>query len=229
MYGDGGAGGNRRRRDRGPARRGLCGEQGVSAQRGPQIGDCGLRAQSAAIAHRSARPLSAALAGTHSARGDRRRVRAAARRQARSLRWGVSNFDTRRHAVRWPRFPTGDSARRTRCSITSASAASNGICCPGCASGGCPSWRTARSDRARCCATAGSPRSAPRLGATPAQVALAWLLARADVIAIPESSDRRACARESRGGRSRARCRKRCAALDAAFPPPPGPTPLAVV
>ena len=65
-------------------------------------------------------------------------------------------------------------------------------------------------------------------GATPAQVALAWLRRWPDIIAIPESADPE---------HVRANCQaadlaldaKALAALDAAFPAPPGRTPLAVV
>ena len=152
----------RRRRCRGDRRRSaiagrrdrvVCGEQGVSAQRGPKIGDCGLRAQSAPVAHRSHRSLSAALARTHSARRDRRRVRAAARRgQDRTL--GRVEFRPRGDATRSSRCRRDDAARRTRCSITWASAVSNGISCRGCASGACRSWRIRRWGRVRSCAVA---------------------------------------------------------------------------
>ena len=69
---------------------------------------------------------------------------------------------------------------------------------------------------------------AKRLGATPAQVALAWLMRATDVVAIPESAD----PEHIRANRHAVSLRLDAAALDgldAAFAPPAGPTPLAVI
>jgi len=69
---------------------------------------------------------------------------------------------------------------------------------------------------------------ASRVGATTAQVALRWLLRTRDVIAIPESADplhvrvNRAAAAVQLDARS-------LREIDAAFPPPKGPTTLAVI
>ena len=66
------------------------------------------------------------------------------------------------------------------------------------------------------------------LGASPAQVALAWLLRRPDAIVIPQSSD----AAHVRANRAAAELRldgATLATLDAAFPPPAGPSPLAML
>lgn len=66
------------------------------------------------------------------------------------------------------------------------------------------------------------------IGAAPAAVALAWLLRHPGMIAIPESADldhvraNRAAARLALGAQELAQ-------LEAAFPPPAGPTPLAVI
>jgi diketogulonate reductase-like aldo/keto reductase len=67
-----------------------------------------------------------------------------------------------------------------------------------------------------------------RLGVTPPEVALGWLLRAPDVIAIPESTD----SAHIRANRRAAALRLDAAALaaiDAAFPPPAGPTRLAVI
>ncbi len=69
---------------------------------------------------------------------------------------------------------------------------------------------------------------APRIGATPAQVALAWLLRAPDVIAIPESSNVDHV-RANRAAADLVLDAATLAALDVAFPPPAGATPLAVV
>ena len=69
---------------------------------------------------------------------------------------------------------------------------------------------------------------ASRVGATPAQVALRWLLRSPDVIAIPESVD----PGHLRANRAAVSLRLGAQALreiDAAFPPPKGPTSLAII
>jgi diketogulonate reductase-like aldo/keto reductase len=65
-------------------------------------------------------------------------------------------------------------------------------------------------------------------GCTPSQLAIAWLLAHADVIAIPKAND----IAHVRANRAAADVRidaKLRAALDAAFPPPADKRPLAIV
>ena len=69
---------------------------------------------------------------------------------------------------------------------------------------------------------------ARRLGTAPAQIALRWLLRSADIVAIPESGD----LEHVRANREAASVRLDPAtleAIDAAFPPPSGPTPLSVI
>jgi len=69
---------------------------------------------------------------------------------------------------------------------------------------------------------------AARLDATPAQVALAWLLGQGDAMAIPKASG----LDHVRDNRAAAGIRLDTAAhaaLEAAFPPPSGPTRLAIV
>jgi diketogulonate reductase-like aldo/keto reductase len=69
---------------------------------------------------------------------------------------------------------------------------------------------------------------APGLAATPAQIALAWLIRRRDTIAIPQSADV-AHVRANRAAVDVSLDAAALAALDAAFPPPSGPSPLAVL
>jgi len=69
---------------------------------------------------------------------------------------------------------------------------------------------------------------ARRIGATPAQIALSWLFRSPDVAAIPESAD----PEHVRANRAAATMRLEpwaLDAIDAAFPPPAGPTPLSVI
>ncbi|WP_020204276.1 MULTISPECIES: aldo/keto reductase [Cupriavidus] len=68
-------------------------------------------------------------------------------------------------------------------------------------------------------------RFAEQHGMSPAQAALAWLLARDDVIAIPKTSHRERL-RENHGALARRLSPAQLAELDAAFPPPRGPRPL---
>ncbi len=69
---------------------------------------------------------------------------------------------------------------------------------------------------------------ARKLGATPAQVALGWLLRDTDVIAIPESGDPEHI-RANRGAPSVKLPAAALREIDAAFPPPKKPTPLAML
>ncbi len=69
---------------------------------------------------------------------------------------------------------------------------------------------------------------AARLGATAAQVALRWLLRAPDIAPIPESADP-AHVRENRAAASVGLDSAALEMIDAAFPPPTGPTPLAVI
>jgi diketogulonate reductase-like aldo/keto reductase len=69
---------------------------------------------------------------------------------------------------------------------------------------------------------------ARRSGATPAQIALGWLLRSPDVVAIPESADPEHV-RVNRKAPSLRLDPLALDAIDAAFPPPAGPTPLAML
>ena len=68
-------------------------------------------------------------------------------------------------------------------------------------------------------------RFAQDAGMTPAQVALAWLLARDGIIAIPKTSHRERL-RENVGALAHALSPEQLATLDGLFPPPKGPRPL---
>lgn len=72
------------------------------------------------------------------------------------------------------------------------------------------------------------PRIARRRGATPAQVALAWVLRNEDMMAIPKASSP-AHVRENRGALDLQLTEEDLAALDRAFPPPSSKVPLEVL
>ncbi len=69
---------------------------------------------------------------------------------------------------------------------------------------------------------------AERRGATPAQIALAWLLRQGDVIAIPKAADA-AHLGENRAALDLRLSQEDLAELDRAFPPPRGPEPLTML
>jgi len=71
-------------------------------------------------------------------------------------------------------------------------------------------------------------RLAAARGASPAQLALAWVLHQPGVAAIPKAG-RAAHVRENRAALDLALTPEELAALDAAFPPPKGPKPLAML
>jgi diketogulonate reductase-like aldo/keto reductase len=71
-------------------------------------------------------------------------------------------------------------------------------------------------------------RMAQHHKATPAQVALAWVLRREGIIAIPQSGDPRHV-RENHGALDLQLTKRDLADLDLAFPPPRGPEPLAML
>jgi diketogulonate reductase-like aldo/keto reductase len=67
--------------------------------------------------------------------------------------------------------------------------------------------------------------AAERHGATPAQVALAWILRQPGIVAIPKAAQA-AHVRENRAALDLVLDAEDLARLDAAFPPPKGPQPL---
>jgi diketogulonate reductase-like aldo/keto reductase len=69
---------------------------------------------------------------------------------------------------------------------------------------------------------------ARRHGRTPAQVALGWLLAKDDVVAIPKTSHRKRL-EENLGALEHPLTKAQLKELDRLFPPPKGPTPLEVL
>ena len=69
---------------------------------------------------------------------------------------------------------------------------------------------------------------AARLGATPARLALAWLLRQPDVVVIPKAASE-AHVRDNHAALKLSLSADDLAELDRTFPPPKGPTPLAMI
>ena len=193
MYGDGGAEEIVCARDRRPPRRGLS-----SSARSIRRTRVRCRRHSIAACERSLAPprdrshrsLSAALARTHSARGDRRCIRAPAARRARSVRWGVSNFDIDGHGGVACASRRTLAVQSTRYCTTWPNAESNGACSRGAARTAFRSWPIRRSRKAtwlanrKLAAIARDVRSRHRHCSR-------WhgCSTRPDVIAIPKSSN----------------------------------------
>ena len=177
MYGEGAGGGTGRRGDRrAGATRLSWSARCIRTTPRPRRGRR-LRAQPAAPEHRPHRSLPAALARQRAARRDARRRSRRCSRPGKIRHYGVSNLDLADMQELWALAGGNGGADQPGAVQPVRGAASNGTCCPGCASGAFRSWRIRRSSRRGCCAIAGSSAFAQRHGMTPAQAALAWLLA----------------------------------------------------
>lgn len=147
--------------------------------------------------------------------------------RGRITHWGVSNFDTDDMKALW-RVPGGDA-----CAVNQVyySLSQRGI------EFDLVPWQRARRVplMAYCPIDQGALALEPelkglaqRVGATPAQLALAWLLQRGDVVAIPKAV-REAHLRENVAAATIGLDAATLAALDALFPPPQGKEALAIV
>lgn len=147
--------------------------------------------------------------------------------RGRITHWGVSNFDTDDMKALW-RVPGGEA-----CAVNQVyySLSQRGI------EFDLVPWQRARRVplMAYCPIDQGALALEPelktlaqRVGATPAQLALAWLLQRGDVVAIPKAV-REAHLRENVAAATIELDADTLAALDALFPPPQGKEALAIV
>ena len=163
----------------------------------------------------------------HPARRDARGVRRArprrqdpplGREQLRRLRHGGARGDGERTATRRPATTNQVLYNLTRRGIEWA-------LLPWCLARGIPIMAYSPIEQGRLLGRRALRRVATRHDATPAQVALAWVLRQDGVIAIPKagSIDH---VRENRGALDIRLTKADLAELDEAFPPPTGPTPL---
>jgi diketogulonate reductase-like aldo/keto reductase len=151
----------------------------------------------------------------------------ALRREGKIRHWGVSNFDPRWMRDLWA-TPGGDAAQVNQVLYN--------LGCRGIEWDLQP-WQRARRvplmayspfDQARLLRRPELAAFAAARGMTPAQVALAWLLAQDDVVAIPKTGQR-ARLEENAAAAGRPLTAQDLAELDRLFPPPTGPTPLAML
>ncbi len=209
-----------RRGHRGPARRGVPRQQGLPAQRQPGGRGSRVRAQPAPAGHRRARSLPAALARRRAARGDPGGVPGATRgrqdppfwrQQPRPGRYGrtVGGAGRQRGGGEPAALQPEPARHRIR------------FVALGSVHTACRSWPIPRSSRPGYCATQEQQPLLPKRpsGQTPAQAALAWLLASDDIIAIPKTGDRDRL-RENLGALEHPLTAEQLAELDKLFPPP---------
>jgi aldehyde reductase len=146
------------------------------------------------------------------------------RSQGKIRHWGVSNLDTGDMATLYA-SPEG---RRVAANQVLYNLSRRGIeweLLPWCAERGIPVMAYSPIEQARLLRHPALRTLAEKRGATPAQLALAWLLARDQVIAIPKAS-KRAHVEENFAALDFPLDAEILAALDRLFPPPNEATPL---
>lgn len=141
-------------------------------------------------------------------------------------RWGVSNFDRTDMEDLW-QVPGGDTAQANQLLYHLGERGIEWDLVPWLRRHGVPVMAYSPLGQGRLLRDRGLADFARRHGMTPAQAALAWLLAHPDVIAIPKSSDPERLA-ENRAALDIGLTADQVAELDALFPPPDGTRPLAI-
>jgi diketogulonate reductase-like aldo/keto reductase len=139
-------------------------------------------------------------------------------------RWGVSNFDTDDMAELWA-LPGGGAAAANQVLYNLKRRGIEWDLLPWCRERRVPVMAYSPVEQGRLLAKRALKEVARRRGATPAQVALAWVLRQDGVIAIPKAAQA-AHVRENRAALDLALAPDDLAALDAAFPPPRAKHPL---
>jgi diketogulonate reductase-like aldo/keto reductase len=147
--------------------------------------------------------------------------------RGRITHWGVSNFDTDEMKALW-RVPGGDACavNQVYCSLSQRGVEFDLV--PWLRARQVPLMAYCPIDQGALALEPALKPLAQRLGATPAQLALAWLLQRGDVIAIPKAV-REAHLRENVAAASITLDAAALAALDVLFPPPQEKQSLAIV
>lgn len=138
--------------------------------------------------------------------------------------WGVSNFDVddmRELAA----LPGGDAVASNQVLYNLARRGIEADLLPWCRTRGIPLMAYSPVDQGRILGSRALVAVATRHGASPAQVALAWLLRQEDIMVIPKAGTD-AHVRENRAALDLTLTDADLAELDRAFPPPRGPQPL---
>ena len=141
--------------------------------------------------------------------------------------WGVSNFD-RDAMEQLARVPGGEAAQTDQVLYHLGERGIEWDLRPWLRARALPVMAYSPFDQGRLLRQRGLVTFAREHGMTPAQVALAWLLAQDGVIAIPKTG-RRARLEENAGALAHRLSREPLQELDRLFPPPDGPTALAML
>lgn len=151
----------------------------------------------------------------------------ALRAAGRIRHWGVSNFDADGMAALW-RAPGGSAAQVNQVLYHLAERGTEWDLQPWMRERRMPLMAYSPFDQGRLLRKRALTGFAREHGMTPSQAALAWLLAHDDVIAIPKTGSR-ARVEENAGALAHRLTAAQLAELDRLFPPPSGPTPLAML
>ena len=141
--------------------------------------------------------------------------------------WGVSNFDTPAMQELW-RTPGGGAAQVNQVLFNLGERGIEWDLRPWLRERGVPVMAYSPFDQSRLLRKRGLVTFARQHGMTPAQAALAWLLAQDGVVAIPKTGRRRRL-EENAGALAHRLTREQLRELDTLFPPPDGPAPLAML
>ena len=138
--------------------------------------------------------------------------------------WGVSNLDLEAMSELWS-VPGGRDVQTNQLLYNLGRRGIEWDLLPWQRERGIPTMAYSPIEQGRLLTQRGLSAFAKRHGMTPAQAALAWLLARDDVIAIPKTASLERL-RENFGALGHRLDAAALAELDALFPPPRGPSPL---
>jgi diketogulonate reductase-like aldo/keto reductase len=141
--------------------------------------------------------------------------------------WGVSNFDIEAMGQLW-RTPGGDACQTDQVLYNIGERGIEWDLHPWLRERGLPVMAYSPFDQGRLLRNRTLAKFAREQAMTPGQVALAWLVARDGVIAIPKTG-RRKRLEENAKALAHALSAAQLKALDALFPPPQGPAPLAML
>jgi diketogulonate reductase-like aldo/keto reductase len=138
--------------------------------------------------------------------------------------WGVSNFDAA-GMEELASLPGGDAVATDQVLYNLTRRGIEYALMPWCRERGIPVMAYSPIEQGRILDDSNLRRVAERHGATPAQVALAWVIRQDGVLAIPKAGDQ-AHVRENHGALEVRLTKQDLAELDRAFPPPSGPQAL---
>jgi aldehyde reductase len=141
--------------------------------------------------------------------------------------WGVSNFDTEGMRELW-NTPGGEAAQTNQVLYNLGERGIEWDLLPGVRERGVPVMAYSPFDQGRLLKRGPLATFAKQRAMTPGQVAVAWLLAQDGVIAIPKSGDSQRV-EENAAALARPLTAADLQELDRLFPPPTGPSPLAML